>query len=490
MEKRTKILTVLFGVLVGSAVLVKGAFPRWIQPLLQIDARLEEHRTELAELERWEARVLQAKYRYRDYASRVGSMDPVNVQNRVKERLDELVERNQLENASVSPPRRINTDRKTDLSRMMFSVTAEGKLEATVKFLRDVAELPYLLRLDNPKLQPASESRRDRDKDRIRLDTSIELLVLPQYEPLKVELADAQLVQPASFVRHLDRDYSEIWKAKPFLEYQKPPPVRPRREPEVKVEKPEPRPEPVEPVRSKRWPNRDRLQVVMPLRTSYGNGQSRQEVMLYDTREKETIVVPTGEDFDGGSLLYVHQSGVLVGREDGDFVYPIGEPLSRPIPLADASGFPELQAAWQRIQRETPAVDEPDRRGGEFEGQGGKRTPSSEAGAERSPADVGEQTPLTVAGEQTASAEADGQGPLGKGGDEARPAKVYGQKPPAEAGEQATPTKTGADRKPAEKKKSADAEGKDEEQKKAAGAEEEDEEQQKEKAKEKSEAPD
>ncbi|UCF34455.1 MAG: hypothetical protein JSV78_03965, partial [Phycisphaerales bacterium] len=242
MDKRTKILTVVFGVLIGSAVLAKGVFPYWIEPMLKIDARIEERRVELAELERWEARVLQAKYQYRDYASRIGSMDPDNVQNRVKERLDELVETNQLEDASVSPPRRINTDRKTNLSWMTFSVTAEGKLEATVKFLRDVAELPYLLRLNNPKLRPASQSRSERTKDRMRLDVSIELLVLPQYEPLKVKLADAQLVQPASFVRHLDRDYSEIWKAKPFMEYQKPPPPRHERKTEPKVEKPEPPP--------------------------------------------------------------------------------------------------------------------------------------------------------------------------------------------------------------------------------------------------------
>jgi Tfp pilus assembly protein PilO len=490
MEKRTKILTVVFGVMIGSAVLAKGVFPRWVEPLLKIDARLEERRAELAELERWEARVLEAKYQYRDYASRIGSMDPVNVQNRVKERLDELVERNQLENASVSPPRRISTDRKTDLSRMTFSVTAEGKLEATVKFLRDVAELPYLLRLNNPKLRPASQSRRDRNKDRMRLDVSIELLVLPQYARLNVKLADAQLVQPASFVRHLDRDYSEIWEAKPFMEYQKPPPVRPRREPEVKVERPEPEPEPVQTVRSKRWPNRDRLQVVMPLRTSYGDGQSRQEVMLYDTRERETIVVPTGEDFDGGSLLYVHQSGVLVGREDGEFVYPIGETLNRPVRLADAAGFPELQAAWGRMQGDIPAVEEPVRRGGEFEGKDGGRMPSDGADTKAPLHEVGEEVPLTTARERTTSAEAAEQTPPDKGGAEVPPAKVDEQTPPVEAGEPATPVKTGADKKPGEQKKAADAEEEETESKKAADAEEKDEEQQKEKAKEKSGAPD
>ena len=359
MDKRTRILAIVFAVGAGGAVLAKAVYPRWIEPLVTIDQRIVEREKHLGTLNEREARILAAKYAYRDCAARVGSMDPETVQNQVQARLDKLIERHHLKEANVSPPRRINTDRKTELARMTFSVSATDTLESTIKFLRDVAELPYLLRINNPKLRPASTSRKDRDKDRVRLDASIEVVVLPQQRVLgDNKLMDEDLIQPVSYKRHLDRDYAKIWAVGPFTEYKKTAPPRPKKETKSKPKKAKKtEPKKKKKAKSKRWKNREKIQLCGAYIMHDGVMPSG-EVQLYDGREKETRYVGVGEEFDGGSLLYVHQSGALVGREDGEFVYPIGKMLSSPIRLNKATEYPELQQAWRKLQEARAARKE------------------------------------------------------------------------------------------------------------------------------------
>jgi hypothetical protein len=360
MNKRRKILAIGFAVVAGGAVLAKAVYPRWIAPLVTIDERIAERKKHLATLNEVETQVLAAKYAYRDYAARVGSMDPETVQNRIKARLDKLIEKNRLADANVSPPRRINKDRKTQLSQMTFSVSATGTLESTVKFLREAAELPFLLRISNPKLRPASTSRRDRDQDRMRLDGSIEVVVLPQQRILgDKKLMDRDLIQPVSYKRHLDRDYAKIWSAKPFTEHQRPKPTFKPQEERPERDKPE-REKPKVRIRttSKRWKNRERIQFC-GFYGAHDGATSSRVAQLYDGHAKETRFVGVGEDFDGGSLLYVHQRGALVGREDGEFVYPIGKELDSPIRLRDATDYPELQQAWEKLQEADAASKKP-----------------------------------------------------------------------------------------------------------------------------------
>jgi hypothetical protein len=352
MDKRTKILTYLFAGVVGSLVVMNQVYPKYIQPLLTIDEENERLAAKLADLEAQEERLNQARFDYRDYVFRVGSFDPDRVQNRVKKQLDELLLSHDIVDGIVSPPRKANLDKKSQISRLTFAVTGEGTLKQVVELLKDISQLPYLLAVNNPKLAPAGRSTKDRDRDAISLNCTIEVLVLPQQKMLGRRLTEEDLRQPAQFVRYQRSDYSDIWARQPFLEHKEvvrapdPPPVRTP----VKTEpKDPPPPPPPPPPPDKRWRDRDQYQLTMALLMSDG-ASKYDEVMLYNSRSKENRYIRVGEDFDGGDLLFVHQRGVLVGREGERFVYPIGEPLSAPIGVADAADYPELQLASQRLQ--------------------------------------------------------------------------------------------------------------------------------------------
>ena len=56
-----------------------------------------------------------------------------------------------------------------------------------------------------------------------------------------------------------------------------------------------------------------------------------------------------GDEFDGGELVFVHQTGGLVHRTDGQYaIYPIGDTLDRDVNIEGADAFPELREAVER----------------------------------------------------------------------------------------------------------------------------------------------
>ena len=107
---------------------------------------------------------------------------------------------------------------------------------------------------------------------------------------------------------------------------------------------PPPKPKPRAPSGPARWPDRRFMQIVMSLGRTY-RGERRDELMVYERKGKQTSYYAAGDEFDGGELVYVHQTGGLVRRKDDYFVYPIGAPLDKDLPLESADEFPELQRA-------------------------------------------------------------------------------------------------------------------------------------------------
>jgi len=108
----------------------------------------------------------------------------------------------------------------------------------------------------------------------------------------------------------------------------------PRREPEPK---------------DRRWRDRRYRHVVMVLGRSVGDERT-DEAMVYDRRAKAHSYYKAGDEFDGGTLVYVHQTGLLVRRDDAYFVYPLGELLDKDIKLEEAERYPEIQRAAERHQ--------------------------------------------------------------------------------------------------------------------------------------------
>ncbi len=422
MDRRTKILAIGFGAVIAYLLIAQVVYPNWIRPMLTIDQRVAERRAELEKLENMQKALDAAKEEYRDYVARIGTFDAGRVETAIRDRLNALIEKHKLENASVAPSRPVE-DRKTGLTTSVITVTAVGSLESAVNFLKDVAELPELARIGNPAIYPAGSNRKGADKDQVNVRLPIEVLVLPKHK-IVGPIDPATLPKSESFVRHAGRDYADIWDRKPFTEYVELPPLRVDaqkivnaevgqqaflhatasggdgnytfawmptdglsepttartsidtsairtqtytvtvtdtvkdrqpvtatvavsiREPKPAPTKESPPPPPPEKVADRDHESRNK-QIVMTLLRSAGTTRTN-ELMVTNSRTKETTYHKVTEDFDGGKLVYVHQTGGIVHRMGQYFVYPLGAGLDNHMEYQQAAEYPELKAAAER----------------------------------------------------------------------------------------------------------------------------------------------
>ena len=180
MDRRTKILVSLFGLVLGYVIVDNVVYPEWIQPLVTLDERVAEREEELAELNAKEDRVRRAMEDYRDYLNRTGSMDIRKVENALRDELNTLIETYKLTDATVTPSRP-TVDRKTDITKLVLTVSADGALESVVRFLKTVSELPQLIRVLNPQIYPVSKARRENPlSDMVSLRVGLQVMALPQ----------------------------------------------------------------------------------------------------------------------------------------------------------------------------------------------------------------------------------------------------------------------------------------------------------------------
>ena len=78
------------------------------------------------------------------------------------------------------------------------------------------------------------------------------------------------------------------------------------------------------------------------------------ELMIYQKRLKEANYYEPGDEFDGGELVFVHQTGGLVRRSNEYFIYPIGAKLDQDLSVEEAVEYPELQRAAERFRAADP----------------------------------------------------------------------------------------------------------------------------------------
>lgn len=446
--------------LVGAGLVRGVVYPAWIHPLLTIDERIAERQKVLDVLEAQEAAVQQARHEYKALVARIGSFDVGKVETEVRERLNRLIERHRLQDASVSPSRPVE-DRKTGLWSTAISVSATGTLESTIAFLKDLAELPYLARVGNPALSPVGGGRKGPKQDLFSLRVPVDVLILPQNRVVG-SIQQEELAHPDSHVRHQGREYAQIWNRKPFSDYVPPIPlratvartfnvetgqsltleggvsggdgeytiqwappeglsdptslrptvdtskagtknytltatdgssgsasamttvtVRDPRPPEPVVQvKPE-LPPPPPPAGPKRWPDARNMSVAMALLRTLGQ-ERLDEFMVYNNKSKETSYYKVGDEFDGGELVFVHQRGGVVRRNEDYFVFPIGASLDQQVDARAADDYPELKSAAEEIREVREARLKP-KPAAAVEPEGPLR-PSDEAAVEGPPA--------------------------------------------------------------------------------------------------------
>ncbi len=438
MNRRTKILAIGFGAVVAYVAISQLVYPNWIKPLFTLDQQIAEKNGELEKLEKLQKAFDDARVEYRDYVARIGSFDPGQVETAIRDRLNALIEKYKLENAGVAPSRPVE-DRKTGLITSTITITGTGPLESAIGFMKEIAELPQLVRLGNPAISPSGSGKKAEEQDLVNVRLPIEVLVLPRNKTVGA-IDPATLPKSEAFVRHdSTRDYADIWNRKPFIPYVVYPPLKvdvqkivnvevgkpatiqatasggngeykfswapsdgltepnqaktvvdssaPRtqtytvtvtdtikdhqpvtatvavtiREPQpvAKVEPapPPPPPPPPQPVQAATWPDAKFMQIVMTLMRSSGTNRTN-ELMVYNTRTKDTTYHKVTEEFDGGRLLFVHQTGAVVGRNKKYYVYPLGTTLGDCMEYQTAADYPELKAAAERaIAMETAQAE-------------------------------------------------------------------------------------------------------------------------------------
>jgi len=430
-DRRSKTLMLVFAVVLGGGLVTSVIYPRWIKPLVTIkDAivRLEERRDALAD----DQRKVDAEVRaFRGFVNRVGALDIRRVENEIRARLNDMLAEHKLERTSVTPntPR---TAKKTGTQEMTVTVKAEGTLESTIKLMRDLAELPHLVRVLNTTIQPVSGGRRKsrgkKKEERVSLTVPLQIMALPQ-QKLAGRIEKASIKQPDVFVRHENRDYSGFWKRTLFTPYIVYPPLKVTlKEANIRVQetkrcnleavatggdgdyefvwapssgidkptvrrvrvdtkstgqrsytvtvtdgqgeratatahveiqaKPKPRavatrrkeppPPPPPPTGPQRWKNGRDMKLCMALLNRSGS-ERHSEVMVHNKKSGETTYYAVGDDFDAGTLVYVHPTGALVRRavdkQDQYFVYPIGAVLTEDLASEAAGDYPKLQAS-------------------------------------------------------------------------------------------------------------------------------------------------
>lgn len=406
--------------MLGCVVVAKVVYPRWIEPLVTIDDAIAELENELHELQEQQREVDWAKREYEQFVHRVGTYDMRRLENDVRVRLNELIESNGLQSASVTPSR-ATTDRKTKLAKKLITVNAEGTLESAIKFLRDVSELPPIVRALSPVIYPASGSmagRKGMAPDRVSLRVPLQLMAIPPKKITDRKFREEDFEQPGTVVRHSGRDYSAIWDRTPLIEYVKLDPlVVTMKEPEINVQEgrrktldvqakggdgryayawspsdglgktdsrrpkldtkdpgkrtysvtvsdgsgltakasvnvtvtekkgrntPRKKSEPVADPGPQRFTDGRHMRFVSMMGRNAG-GERLREAMIYNTRSRTSDYYQEGQEFDGGTLVYMHQTGLLVRRRGEYFVYPIGSLLDRDVPWVEAVEYPYLQ---------------------------------------------------------------------------------------------------------------------------------------------------
>jgi len=217
MDRRTRILAGLFGLVVVYALLSSVVYPRWLKPMLEIDKLIAERQADYDRLVELEDRVDRGCAEYKGMVARVGSFDPLKVQTEVRSHITELIEKHELQDQNVVPSRPTE-DRKTGLTRMQITVSAMGRLAQVIGFLKDTAEMPHLVRVGNAAIYPAGAAKKGQSRDRVNLRVPFEVLVLPQNKTVG-KLEEDELVRPEGLpARHRGRDYASLWTRKPFRE--------------------------------------------------------------------------------------------------------------------------------------------------------------------------------------------------------------------------------------------------------------------------------
>lgn len=107
-----------------------------------------------------------------------------------------------------------------------------------------------------------------------------------------------------------------------------------------------------------RWPDAKNMTISMALLRTLGS-ERLDEFMVYNNKSRQTNYYKVGDEFDGGELVFVHQRGGVVRRNEDYYVYPIGVNLDQHVAAKVADDYPELKSAADKIREMREALRKP-----------------------------------------------------------------------------------------------------------------------------------
>ncbi len=314
----------------------------------------------------------QAVGRFKDLVSGTLSRDATEVRNRLVQDVTRLAVRSKLTTQAVRPRKPLGGKRTKGVLRIPVSVTAQGTLGNVVRFLGEVYELPYLLRVRGVRLARVG----GRGGNHVSLSADLESLTLPETPESRAFVGDVMTFasRPDS-TQHRRRDPSAL--SQPLAAYaalvDKAPfgflaragsPVEPQGPdgPEESGPRDGPRRPPPDP----------RIHVKVVGLFSYvdpndPDGKALiQEVRVRGTRGRKPTAVSyrvgdeletrgkRNQEFNDGRIILVHPYGVVTRLGEQRRLFELDKPLSQFQPVNENTN-PAIRAALAALDAQPSA---------------------------------------------------------------------------------------------------------------------------------------
>lgn len=338
MDKRTRILAIAFSAMIGLWFGSKTVYSWWIKPLFTIAEDIKALQVKADEADEFDLGYRRARWEYEKLVSRVGAMQVGALKGDLHRRLEELAHKHHLAELKVAPKLQQKFG-KTECTLLGFTISGQQKLADVLGFLKDVYELPHIMRVLDPRLQPIIPPRDKKPEDLVKISLEVQALLLPPRPRLKLDYTVNKKDigdQPGSFVRHGEVDVLALADRNPFLEYEPPEVAKAPTEPRDSG----PKKEHVEPPATcKPWKGSWKIVAI-----SMMHEPLLQRVLAQDgTKSSSQKYIAPGEEFDGGMLDTVTTLAALVRYHDGNYVYPLGGEFKDRIKAEEADRYPMLK---------------------------------------------------------------------------------------------------------------------------------------------------
>lgn len=288
-----------------------------VRPFGTVRARLAAAEQRRAELRRRVAAESQWPDTWRELAGRTLHTDPDLAQQLFREDVQNLLVTHGLNRTGRIASGMATTDRKTELTEVPVTVTADGTLPQVIGFVRDLYRRPYLVQVSSLIIDAGETRPKKAEADpSVKLTVKAATLLVPKLPDVKTEpIGELERIRDQLDESRLARSseaYEEIpgrniyqWPERP-----KPPPIVQAPD---RPEKPREAPRPAPPPNPR--PDAAKLRLI-------GTTSLNGELLVY-VRHDDRLSEPPAEyrlddELDLGRIVLIHPTGMVIRVREGN----------------------------------------------------------------------------------------------------------------------------------------------------------------------------